>query len=167
MQIYTFQSTENIVMNIIYASGAIVLGVIAFALVRFFIGQVGAYRQSQQKFPKRLAAFFIAISFVPIVGVILFGNMFIKSVSYDIKMDKGNACYLEGDFELVSCEEHDYRGTFLGYDVVLELDGIIIKPSNVFSKEVVDHFKSDESLILQYGEIKNDGLYIWNISTKK
>ena len=167
MQIYTFQSTENIVMNIIYALGAIVLGVIVFVLAYFFIGQIKAYRQSQKKFPKRLAAFFIAFSFVPIVGAILFGNMFIKSVSYDIRMDKGNAYYLEGDFELVSCEEHDYRGTLIGYDVVLELDGTRIEPSNVFSEEVVEHFKNDESLIIQYGEIKNDGLYIWNISTEK
>ena len=165
MEIYTFQSPYNTVMNIVYALGVILLGVVSFFLIRFFVGQVKAYHQSGEKFPRRLMAFLIAFCFIPIVGTVLFGNMFIKSVSYDINMDRGNACYLEGDIELISYEERYYRDSFMGYNVVLTFDGKTFAPSNTFSAEEIDYFKSDEKLIVQYGEIKNDGIYIWSICT--
>ena len=82
----------------------------------------------------------------------------IKIVSYDINMDRGNACYLEGDIELISYEEHYYRDSFMGYNVVLTFDGKTLAPSNTFSAEMIDYFKSDGKLIVQYGEIKNDGI---------
>ena len=165
MEIYTFQSPYNTVMNIVYALGVILFGVVSFFLIRFFVGQVKAYHQSGEKFPRRLMAFLIAFCFVPIVGTVLFGNMFIKSVSYDINMDRGNACYLKGDIELVSYEEEYYRDSFMGYSVVITFDGKTLAPSNTFSEEMIDYFKSDEKLIVQYGEIKNDGIYIWSICT--
>jgi hypothetical protein len=165
MEIYTFQSLYNVVMNLIYALGAIALFVICFFLIRFFVGQVKAYHQSGVKFPRRLTVFFAAFCVVPLVGTVLFGNMFIKSISYDIKMNNGIACYYEGDIELVSYEEHSYRGTFVGYKVVLTLDEKTLAPSNTFSEEMIDYFKSDEKLIIQYGEIENDGIYVWKICT--
>ena len=165
MEVYTFQSPYNTVMNVIYALGAIFFGVVSFFLIRFFVGQVKAYHQSGETFPLRLMAFLIALCVVPIVGTVLFGNMFIKSVCYHINMDRGNAFYLEGDIELVSYEEHYYRDTFMGYNVVLAFDEKTLTPSNTFSAEMIDYFKSDEKLIVQYGEIKNDGVYIWSICT--
>ena len=167
MEIYTFQSPYNMVMNIIYALAMVLFGVASFFLIRFIVGQVKAYRKSNEKFPRRLTVFLIAFCFIPIVGTVLFGNMFIKSVSYDTKMEKGNAYYLEGDIELVSCEEEYYRGTFMGYNVVIKFNEKTLSPSNVFSSEVIDYFKSDEKLIVKYGEIKNDGIYIWNICTEQ
>ena len=152
-------------MNIIYALGVILLGVVSFFLIRFFVEQVKAYHQSDEKFPHSLMAFLIALCFVPIIGTVLFGNMFIKSVFYDINMDRGNACYLEGDIELISYEEAYYRGSFMGYNVVITFDGKKLAPSNTFSPEIIDYLKSDEKLIIQYGEIKNDGIYIWSICT--
>ena len=165
MEIYTFQSPYNTLMNIIYALGVILLGVVSFFLIQFFVGQVKAYHQSGEKFPRRLTAFLIAFCFVPIVGTVLFGNAFIKSVLYDMQMDRGNAYYLEGDIELISCEEHYYRGEFMGYKVVLTFDEKTLSPSNIFSAEEIDYFKSDEKLIVQYGKIKNDCIYIWSICT--
>ena len=75
MEIYTFHSTYNMAANIIYALGAIALGVVSFILIRFFIGQVRAYHQSELKFPRGLAAVLIGSCFVPIAGTILFGNI--------------------------------------------------------------------------------------------
>ena len=80
-------------------------------------------------------------------------------------MEKENASFLEGDVILVSCEENYYRGTFMGYNVVLQIEGQTLEPSNTFSKEIVEYFESDEKLLIQYGEIKNDGTYIWSIKT--
>jgi len=62
-------------------------------------------------------------------------------------------------------EEEYYRGSFSGYNVVIEIEGQIISPANTFSEEVVDAFESNQILIIQYGEIKNDGTYIWSIKT--
>lgn len=59
MEIYTFQSLYNVVMNLIYALGAIALFVICFFLIRFFVGQVKAYHQSGEKFPRRLTVFLL------------------------------------------------------------------------------------------------------------
>ena len=53
----------------------------------------------------------------------------------------------------------------MGYKVVLQVEEQILTPSNVFSKEMVDYFESDKKLLIQYGEIKNDGTYIWSIKT--
>ena len=59
-------------------------------------------------------------------------------------MDRGNACYLKGDIELVSYEEEYYRDSFMGYSVVITFDGKTLAPSNTFSEEMIDYFKSDE-----------------------
>ena len=80
-------------------------------------------------------------------------------------MEKGNASVLEGDVTIVSVEEEYHRGSFSGYNVVIEIEGQIISPANTFSEEVVDAFESNQILIIQYGEIKNDGTYIWSIKT--
>lgn len=166
MQIYTFQSSYNVTMNVIYALGAILFAAIAFALVRSFACQIKAYRKSNMKFPRILLAIFVVISFVPIIGSPLFGNMFIKSSSYDYQMEKGNASCLEGNIELISCEEEYYRDSFEGYTVVLSVDGVTIAPSNTFPFEVIKHFESDEKLIIKYGEIPNDGVYVWSIYSR-
>ena len=57
------------------------------------------------------------------------------------------------------------RDTFVGYNVVLTFDEKTLVPSNTFSAEMIDHFKSDEKQIVQYGKIKNDGICIWSICT--
>ena len=82
-------------------------------------------------------------------------------------MSRGNASVLKGDVILVSCEEEYYRGEPSGYTVVIEVDGQRISPSNTFSKEVVDAFESDQTLVIQYGEIPNDGTYIWSIQASQ
>ena len=163
MQIYTFQSSYNMTMNVIYALGAILFAAIAFALIRYFACQIKAYSKSNMKFPRILLAIFVVISFVPIVGSLLFGNVFIKSASYDYQMEKGNAYCLEGNIELISCEEEYYRDSFEGYTVVLSVEGVTIAPSNTFPSEVIKHFESDEKLIIKYGEIPNNDVYVWSI----
>ena len=51
MEIYTFQSLYNVVMNLIYALGAIAFFVICFFLIRFFVEQVKAYHNPAKSFP--------------------------------------------------------------------------------------------------------------------
>ena len=100
---------------------------------------------------------------IPAIFAVVFGNTLVKYASYDHNMKTGNANYLEGDVVLVSYEEEYYRGHLSGYTVVLEVDGKTITPSNTFSEDLVSHFKSEQKLIIQYGEIKNDGIYIYSI----
>ena len=58
MEIYTFDSPFNTVMNVIYAIGAIALAVLSFFIIKFWIAQVIAYRKDKTKFPKILMVFF-------------------------------------------------------------------------------------------------------------
>ena len=90
---------------------------------------------------------------IPLIGFLGFGRMFIQTVSYNYNMKNGDALYLVGDVEVLSCESVDYRGDFVGYTVVLSVDGEIIAPSNTFSEDVVAYFNSNEELIIQYGNI--------------
>jgi hypothetical protein len=165
MEIYTFDSPFNTVMNVIYAIGAIALAVLSFFIIKFWIAQVIAYRKDNTKFPKTLMVFFSVLILVPLIGSIGLGNLFIKSVIYDTNMKNGDAEYFIGDPVVVSYEDHYYRGSFMGYKVELQIDGQTILPSNSFSKEILTRLQSDEELVIQYGEIKNDGLYIWSIKT--
>ena len=165
MEIYTFDSPFNTVMNVIYAIGAIALAVLSFFIIKFWIAQVIAYRKDKTKFPKTLMVFFAVLILVPLIGSIGLGNLFIKSVIYDTNMKNGDAEYFIGDPVVVSYEEHYYRDSFMGYKVELWMDGQTISPSNSFSQEILTRLQSDEELVIQYGEIKNDGLYVWRIKT--
>ena len=80
-------------------------------------------------------------------------------------MKNGKALILSGDVEVITFEESYYRGDFIGYSVELLVDGEIIAPSNTFSEDVVAYFNSDKKLIIQYGIIEGDGLYVWCIET--
>ena len=163
MEIYTFDSPLNSVMNAIYAIGTIALAVLAFFIVKFLIVQIIAYRKDNTKFPKALMVFFAVLILVPLIGSIGLGNLFIKSVTYDTNMKDGVAEYFTGDPVVISYEEHYYRDSFMGYKVELQIDGQTISPSNAFSQEILTRLQSDEELVIQYGEIKNDGLYVWSI----
>ena len=165
MEIYKFDSPFNTAMNAIYAIGAIALAVLLFFIIKFLIAQVIAYRKDNTKFPKRLIAFFTVITLVPLIGCIGLGNLFVKSVTYDADMKGTDAEYFIGDPVVISYEEYYYRDSFMGYKVELRIDGQTISPSNTFSQEVLARLQSSEKLVIQYGEIKNDGLYVWSIKT--
>ena len=91
--------------------------------------------------------------------------MFIQNVSYNHNMKNDKALILSGDVEVITFEESYYRGDFIGYSVELSVDGEIIAPSNTFSEDVVAYFNSNEELIIQYGIIEGDGIYVWSIKT--
>ena len=91
--------------------------------------------------------------------------MFIQTVSFNSDMKNGDALYLVGEVELLSSESVDYRGDFVGYAVELSVDGKIIAPCNTFSEEVLEYFSNNEYLIIQYGIIEGDGIYVWSIKT--
>lgn len=165
MEIYAFDSPLNTVMNVIYAIGAIALAVLSFFIIKFWMAQVIAYRKDKTKFPKALMVFFAVLILVPLIGCIGLGSLFVKSIKYDTNMKNGDAEYFIGDPVVVSCEEDYYRGRFMGYKVELRIDGRTVSPSNSFSQEILTRLQSDEDLVIQYGEIKNDGLYIWSIKT--
>ena len=161
MEIYNFEF--GIFLNLILAFATIGMAVIAFFVICFFVAQMKAERKSKSKFSADLVVRFTIFLIIPAIFAVVFGNTLVKYASYDHNMKTGNANYLEGDVVLVSYEEEYYRGHLSGYTVVLEVDGKTITPSNTFSEDLVRHFKSEQKLIIQYGEIKNDGIYIYSI----
>ena len=157
MEIYTFKF--GIFLNTIYALMAVGMAAVTAFVIRSAIRQAKNGPKIQVK---RFLAFTPFI-LIPLVFSVIFGTLFTKYTVFDYNMSRGNASFLEGDVILVSCEEEYYRGEPSGYTVVIEVDGQRISPSNTFSKEVVDAFESDQTLVIQYGEIQNDGTYIWSI----
>ena len=161
MEIYTFKF--GIFLNTIYALMAIGMAAVTAFVVRSAIRQAKNGSKIQVKPLLAFAPFIL----IPLVFSVIFGTLFAKYTSFDYNMSRGNASFLEGDVILVSCEEELYRGEPSGYTVVIEVDGQRISPSNTFSKEIVDAFESDQTLVIQYGEIQNDGTYIWSIQASQ
>ena len=157
MEIYTF--SFSIFLNTIYALMAVGMAAVTAFVIRSSIRQAKSGSKIQVK---PLLAFSPYI-LIPLAFSLLFGSLFAKYAAFDYHMSRGNASFMEGDVILVSCEEEYYRGEPSGYTVVIEVDGQRISPSNTFSKEVVDAFESNQTLVIQYGEIQNDGMYIWSI----
>ena len=157
MEIYTLKF--GIFPNTIYALMAIGMAAVTAFVIRSAIRQAKSGAKIQVK---RFLAFTPFI-LIPLVFSVIFGTLFAKYTAFGYNMSRGNASVLKGDVILVSCEEELYRGEPSGYTVVIEVDGQRISPSNTFSKEVVDAFESDQTLVIQYGEIQNDGKYIWSI----
>lgn len=141
------------------------MGVLLTVIVVFIIGQVRAYRRDRQKLPARLIVFFTGLVLVPLVCCLGLGNLFFRNVVYETDMRDGNAQIWRGDVTLVSCEAYDYRGEFMGYKVVLSLDGQSLAPSNAFPEDVIEAFESDREVVIQYGEIPKDGIYVRSIKT--
>ena len=157
MEIYTFKF--GVFLNTIYALMAVGMATVTAFAIRSAIRQAKSGAKIQVK---RILAFSPFI-LIPLALSILFGTLFAKYTAFDYNMSHGNASFLEGDVILVSCEEEYYRGDPSGYTVVIEVDGQRISPSNTLPKEVVDAFESDRALVIRYGEIPNDGTYIWSI----
>ena len=161
MEIYAFD--DGGVTNIIYALGAILFAVVLGGAIKTLVQQIRAYKKSNLKFPVSLAVLFVLFVLVPLIGTLGLGNLCIEGMVYRHNMQNGNALLLTGDVKLVACDEEYYRGTFSGYTVSLEVDGVTISPANTFSKEVVSYFKSEQILTIQYAVIDGDGLYVWSI----
>ena len=157
MEIYTFKFV--IFLNTIYALMAVGMAIVTAFAIRSAIRQAKNGPKIQVKRILAFAPFIL----IPLAFSLLFGALFAKYTAFDYHMSRGNASFLEGDVILVSCEEEYYRGEPSGYTVVIEVDGQRISPSNTLPKEVVDAFESDQTLVIQYGEIPNDGTYIWSI----
>ena len=163
MEIY--YSGENVFMCAIYAICTVLFAIVPFIVIVFLNKQIIAYRKSGLKFPTFLYSVFVLVALVPMLGVWGFGKMFTQTVSYNYNMKNGDALYLAGDVEVLICEEADYRGDFLGYTVEISVNGEKIAPCNTFSKDIIEYFNSDKELIIQYGIIEGDGVYIWSIKT--
>lgn len=157
MEIYTF--SFGIFLNTIYALMAVGMAIVTAFVIRSAIRQA----KSEETFQVKRILAFTPFILIPLAFSLLFGALFAKYTAFDYHMSRGNASFLEGDVILVSCEEELYRGEPSGYTVVIEVDGQRISPSNTLPKEVVDAFESDQTLVIQYGEIPNDGTYIWSI----
>lgn len=161
MEIYAFESGSF--LNIIFALAAIGMLVVTGFVIKFVVRQIKNELESGLKNPLKRSLIFAPFVIIPFAFSIVFGSFFLKYTSWDCHMEKGNASVLEGDVTVVSVEEEYYRGEPSGYTVVIEVDGQRISPSNTFSKEIVDAFESNQTLVIQYGEIQNDGTYIWSI----
>ena len=163
MEIYHFESGSF--LNILFALAAIGMAVVTVFMLKMVARQIKGEIRSGSKNPIRRSLLLIPFLIIPLAFSIVFGALSVKYTFWDYHMEKGNASVLEGDVTVVSVEEEYYRGSFSGYNVVLEIEGQIISPANTFSEDVVDAFESNQILIIQYGEIKNDGTYIWSIKT--
>ena len=163
MEIYSYGN--DTLLAIIYATMAIIFVTALFFVLKYLIEQIVSYKISSIQFPIQLIILFICFIVIPLIGFLGGGRMFIQTVSYNYNMKNGDALYFVGDVEVLSCESVDYRGDFVGYTVELSVDGEIISPSNSFSEDVVSHFNSNEELIIQYGIIEGDGIYVWSIKT--
>ena len=163
MEIYKFEFGSF--LNIIFALAVIGMLVVTAVAIKFVVRQIKNELKNGLKNPLKRSLTFAPFVIIPLAFSIVFGFLFLKYTSWDYHMEKGNASVLEGDVTVVSVEEEYYRGSFSGYTVVIEIEGQIISPANTFSEEVVDAFESNQILIIQYGEIKNDGTYIWSIKT--
>lgn len=157
MEIYTF--SFSLFINLLYALMAVGMAAVTAFAIRSAIRQA----KSEEKLQVKRILAFAPFILIPLVFSVIFGTLFAKYTAFDYNMSRGNASVLKGDVILVSCEEELYRGEPSGYTVVIEVDGQRISPSNTFSKEVVDAFESNQTLVIQYGEIQNDGTYIWSI----
>ncbi len=157
MEIYTFRF--GLLINLLYALIAVGMATVTAFAIRSAIRQAKSGSKIQVKPLLAFSPFIL----IPLALSILFGTLFAKYTAFDYNMSNGNASFLEGDVILVSCEEEYYRGDLSGYIVVIEVDGQRISPSNTLPKEVVDAFESDRALVIRYGEIPNDGTYIWSI----
>ena len=157
MEIYTFRF--GLFINLLYALMAVGMAAVAAFAIRSAIRQVKSGSKIQVKPLLAFSPFIL----IPLALSILFSTLFAKYTAFDYNMSRGNASFLEGDVILVSCEEEYYRGDLSGYTVVIEVDGQRISPSNTLPKEVVGAFESDRALVIRYGEIPNDGTYIWSI----
>lgn len=157
MEIYTF--SFSLFINLLYALMAVGMATVTAFVIRFAIRQA----KSGAKIQVKPLLAFTPFILIPLVFSVIFGTLFAKYTAFGYNMSRGNASVLKGDVILVSCEEEYYRGEPSGYTVVIEVDGQRISPSNTFSKEVVDAFESNQTLVIQYGEIQNDGTYIWSI----
>jgi hypothetical protein len=161
MEIYTF--SFGLFINLLYALMAVGMAAVTAFVIRSAIRQAKNGPKIQVK---RILAFTPFI-LIPLAFSLLFGTLFAKYTAFDYNMSRGNASFLEGDVILVSCEEEYYRGEPSGYTVVIEVDGQRISPSNTLLKEVVDALESEQTLVIQYGEIPNDGTYIWSIQASE
>ena len=164
MEIYIYDSFIKRLAETIYAVGAVALGGLAIGLIVYLIVKLIKSRKEEGNFPIFVIALFILIIAVPSIASIGLGNMFIESATYNRDMKNGDAQFLIGDVKIISCVEEEYRGESTGnYVVEIKVEETTIKPSNGFTKEVIEYFEGDQELIIQYGIIEGDGLYVWSI----
>ena len=164
MELYVYDSFIKRLAESIYAIGAVVLGALALGLIIYLIVKLIKRRKEEGKFPILVIVLFLLIVAIPTVASIGLGNMFIESATYNRDMKNGDAQFLIGDVEVISCIEEEYRLEPTGnYIVEIKVGETTIKPSNGFPKEVIEYFEGDQELIIQYGIIEGDGLYVWSI----
>lgn len=164
MELYIYDSFIKRLAETTYAIGAIVLGSLAVGLIIYLCIQLIKSKKEKGRFPMIVIGLYFLIVAIPTVASIGLGNMFIKSAMYNRDMKNGDAQFLVGDVEVISCVEEEYRLEPTGnYIVEIKVGEEIIKPSNGFPKTVIEYFDGDKELIIQYGIIEGDGLYVWNI----
>ena len=164
MELYVYDSFIKRLAETIYAIGAVALGALAVGLIIYLIVKLIKSRKEEGKFPILVIVLFLLVVAVPTVASIGLWNMFIESATYNKAMKNGDAQFLIGDVEVISCIEEEYRLEPTGnYVVEIRVGETTIKPSNGFPREVIEYFEGDQELIIQYGIIEGDGLYVWSI----
>ena len=163
MEIYKFEFGSF--SNVIFALAAIGMLTVTVFVIKFSIRQIKSELKNGLKNPLKRSLVFVPFVIIPLAFSIVFGSHFFRYTAWDYYMEKGKASILVGDVTVISAEEEYYRGRFSGYTVVIEIEGQRFSPANTFSEDIVDAFESDKILIVQYGEVKNDGTYIWSIKT--
>lgn len=115
---------------------------------------------------RELPVLFKMILCVPLIIIIVFSvglsRQEISVISYILEMTAEEAPTIEGEVILVSCEESWYRNDFMGYNVVISVDGNEYHYANSFPADVVEVFRQGEKCRIVHGYNGSD-LTAWSV----
>lgn len=69
---------------------------------------------------------------------------------------------IEGQVTLLNAEKEYHRDSFLGYSVILSVDGEEFVPDTIFPEDITEIFKSDRKLQIYYIE-SNGEIIVYEI----
>lgn len=161
--IYSHQAEGFQFVNIVYGLFLLVLIALFVCVGVYLIRTIKGSIREKTKLPLLCYVIFIGAILILAAGIAAVGNSLYRSIAYENDMQGGDGEVLQGDVELISCEEAWSRDTFVGYTVKIKVGETILEPADSFPLEVVERFRSDDQLKITYGIIEGDGTYIWKI----
>lgn len=165
--IYTYDTTTHQIMIVFLVCLILLLiGIGAHMVIRStFVGmktEDGTFLKYKDWELASKILFRYAPLLILTIGVLGLTRLAVVYYNYGHQMEQGKYEIVTGDVEIISCEEDWYRDSFMGYEVIFEVDGERFTPCNSFDEDVVSALRSDSNLRIYYGYMK-DGMFIWQI----
>lgn len=161
--IYSHQAEGFQFVNILYGLFLLVLLALLVGVSIYPVRMIKGSIREKTKLPALFYVIFIGAFLILAAGIAAVGNSLYRSIAYENDMQEGDREVLQGNVELISCEEAWSRDTFVGYTVKIKVGDTLLEPADTFPIEVVERFRSDDELKITYGVIEGDGTYIWKI----